>query len=99
MLLHKAFSRSELQRLHVELFIIDYVNYVHEILQFYFFTGNLESAYDNAPEVFAERFSELIEAFKRDNQSDGLVMQCLLLKKMAEKQPEVIINLLICNVD
>jgi hypothetical protein len=65
-----------------------------------FFTVNLESAFDNAPEAFAERFGDLIEAFKRDKQSNALVMQCLLLKKIAEKQPEVrimmIIKLSIC---
>ena len=49
----------------------------------------LESAYGNSPEAFAERFDALIEAFKTDKQTNALVMQCLLLKKMAETQPEV----------
>jgi hypothetical protein len=56
---------------------------------------NLESAYENGQEVFAERFGDLVEAFKRDKQTNSLVMQCLLLKKVAEKQPEVRLMMII----
>ncbi|XP_056022602.1 uncharacterized protein LOC125652678 isoform X2 [Ostrea edulis] len=53
------------------------------------FLVGLESAYGNGPEAFTKRFDDLVEAFKKDKQTNGLVLQCLLLKKITETHPEV----------
>ena len=54
-------------------------------------TVNLQGAYDNSPGVFAKRFDDLMEVFAKDRQTNCFVMHCLLLKKIAETQPEVLI--------
>nr|XP_022332627.1 uncharacterized protein LOC111130167 [Crassostrea virginica] len=50
---------------------------------------NLQGAYDNSPGVFAKRFDDLMEVFAKDRQTNCFVMHCLLLKKIAETQPEI----------
>lgn len=52
-------------------------------------TVNLEAVYDISPEEFAKRFDQLLEAFAKDKQTSAIVMQGLLLKKIAETQPGV----------
>ncbi|XP_062610889.1 uncharacterized protein LOC134272700 [Saccostrea cucullata] len=50
---------------------------------------NLEAAYENGPEEFGKRFTDLVEVFAKDKETNCFVMQCFLLKKIAETQPEL----------
>lgn len=52
-------------------------------------TVNLEAVYNISPKEFAKRFDQLLEAFAKDKQTSAIVMQGLLLKKIAETQPGV----------